>query len=420
MIETISLLPGITLRYFPDNRFKQGCLSLQIVRPMCREEAAVNALIPAILLRGCDGAPDLRSITLRLDDLYGASVGTLVRRIGDYQTTGLYCGFISDRYAMSGDAIFAPMVDFLGELLFHPLLEKGAFRKDFVESEKKNLISTIESQKNDKRAYAFSQLLRHMCKDDSFGIPRLGEVEQVAKITPRSAYDHYRKILRESRIDLFYVGDAPAAVVAEKLKSLFSSIDRDYVNLPEQTAFSAAPAADVEETMDISQGKLAIGYTSDITIRDDAFANMQVFNTLFGGGMTSKLFMNVREKLSLCYDISSGYHGAKGILTVAAGIDCEKKETVLQEIETQLQACRQGDISDDELAAAKEALISALRSAHDTPGSIENYYASAALSGFALSREAHMEKIAGVTAEDLCKVAKGLTQNTVYFLKGVS
>ena len=90
MIDTFELFPGVTLRCYPDQRFKHGCLSLQLIRPMCREEAALNALLPAVLLRGCGSCPDLRDITLRLDDLYGASVGTMVRRVGDYQTTGLY------------------------------------------------------------------------------------------------------------------------------------------------------------------------------------------------------------------------------------------------------------------------------------------------------------------------------------------
>ena len=142
MIHTFELSPGVTLRCFPDHRFKQSALSIQFLRPMCREEAALNALLPAVLLRGSENCPDLRRITLRLDDLYGASVGALVRRVGDYQTTGLHASFIEDRYALQNDQILAPMVDFIRELLFCPALEKGVFRQDFVESEKRNLIAT--------------------------------------------------------------------------------------------------------------------------------------------------------------------------------------------------------------------------------------------------------------------------------------
>lgn len=419
MIQTISILPGITLRCFPDNRFKQGCLSIQLIRPMGAEEAALNALIPAVLLRGCVGAPDLRSITLRLDDLYGASVGALVRRVGDYQTTGLYCGFISDRYAMDGDAILSPVIDFLSELLLQPVLEKGAFRKDYVESEKKNLLATIASQRNDKRAYAAAEMIKRMCAGDSFGIPRLGEAEQVKQITPKTAYDHYRKLLQESRIDIFYVGEAAPETVAEKLTGMFTKLDRNYANLPKQTAFQGTPTGEHTEVMDVTQGKLAMGFVSPVTTRTEDIAAMQVCNAIFGGGMTSKLFMNVRERMSLCYDISSVFHGAKGIMTVCAGIDCDKMETVRDEILSQLDACRRGDITDEELTAAKQSLITSLLATHDTPGTIENFYATAALSGLGMTPAEYIDRVEQVTREDAARMAGTLTLNTVYFLKGV-
>ena len=167
MIETINLFPGVTLRCFRDERFKQGALSLQFLRPMCREEAALNALLPAVLLRGTAKTPDMRSITLRLDDLYGASVGALVRRIGDIQVTGLSCGFIADRFALEGDRILGPMLEFLEEILLDPVTEDGCFLEEYVRSEQQNLIWALEAQRNDKRAYATNQLLYRMCKNDS-------------------------------------------------------------------------------------------------------------------------------------------------------------------------------------------------------------------------------------------------------------
>lgn len=419
MIQTFTLLPGVTLRCYPDNRFKQGCLSLQLVRPMCKEEAALNALIPTVLLRGTESAPDLRAITLRLDDLYGASVGAVVRRIGDYQTTGLHCSFISDRFAMDGDTILAPVIDFLGELLLRPALEKGAFRKDYVESEKKNLIATIESQLNDKRVYASSQLLKYMCAGDSFGVPRLGEVSAVKKITPKAAYAHYKKLLAESPIEIFYVGSAEPEVVAQKLKALLGSIDRSYVNLPAQTGFTSPAGGDHVQTMEVSQGKLAMGFVTPITLRDPRFPAMQVFNTVFGGGMTSKLFMNVRERMSLCYDIGSGYHGSKGIIAVSAGIDCEKETIVREEILAQLKACCEGNISPEELTAAKEALCSSLRATHDSPGAIESYYATTALSGLGMTPPEYIEKVRQVTPEQVAQAARTLQLHTTFFLKGV-
>lgn len=420
MTQIFELSPGVTLRCFPDRRFKQGCLSIQMVRPMCAEEASLNALLPAVLLRGTEKHPDLRSITWRLDDLYGASAGTLVRRVGDYQTTGLFCGFMEDRYALPGDQVLEPVVEFLRELLLESRVEEGGFCRNFVESEKRNLISTIESELNDKRAYAMGRMLRQMCKADSYGVPRLGTVEDVAAIDHRMLYDHYRRILRESPIHLFYVGSAPGEAVAELVKGLLEGIDRNYVNLPCQTPYHDAPGDDLVEEMDVTQGKLCMGFVTPVTNRDEDYVAMQLMNTIFGAGMTSKLFVNVREKLSLCYGVGSGYYGSKGIITVSAGIDFDKERLTRDEIMRQLEACQKGNITVEELTAAKEALLSSLRSTHDAPGSIEGYYATSALSGMNMTPAEYMEKIHGTTLEQVVAAANQVKLHTTYFLKGVT
>ena len=418
MIQTIQVLPGVILRCFPDSRFKQEGLSLQFIRPMCREEAALNALLPAVLLRGCESAPDLRAITLRLDDLYGAAVGAQLRRVGDYQTTGLSCSFMREEYALNGEQVFGPMIAFLEELLLCPVTENGVFSPEFVESEKRNLLAAIAAQRNDKRAYAGQQMIKRMCKGDSFGIPRYGEKEDVEAITPESLYAHYEKVLRESPVHIFYVGGAKPEKIAQLLRPVFEKLPRDPISLPVQTPFRDLGGCRETETMDVAQGKLCMGFTTPTTLRDDGFAAMQLFNTVFGSGMVSKLFMKIREEQSLCYDISSSYHGSKGIITVAAGIDCNMDGKVEEEILRQLKACQDGDISDLELSAAKQALLTQLRSTHDSPGAIEGYYATAALSGLTLTPEDYIRAVEQATAEDVAAAARTVQLHTVYFLRG--
>ena len=419
MIETYELFPGVTLRCFKDHRFKQGALSIQIVRQHCREEAAMNALIPTVLLRGCKSCPDLRAITNRLDELYGASVGTMVRRVGDYQTTGLYSSFLEDRFALNGDRILQPMVEFLGQLLLDPITEDGGFDRNFVAGEKKNLIATIESELNDKRTYAMGKLLRTMCRADSFGVPRLGDTESVAAVEAKSLYDHYRHILRTSPVELFYVGSTAGETVAALLKEMLAPIERSYVNIKPQSPFCDAGGSDTSEPMDAAQSVLCMGFVTPITGESADFAAMQVLNNIFGAGMTSKLFMQVREKQSLCYAIGSGYYGSKGIVTVSAGIDKEKEQQVRQEVLAQLEACRRGRITAEELGAAKEAITSSLRGVHDSPGSIESYYSTHRLTGSFRSPKVYLEQIRAVTMEDVVAAANTLQLHTTYFLKGV-
>ncbi len=419
MIQTMTLSPGVTLRCFTDHRFKQARLTLQFVRPICHEEAAQNALLPTVLLRGSAKHPDLRSINMHLDTLYGAVVSDMVRRFGDYQTFGLYCVFTGERFAMAGDEILRPVTEFLQELLLQPLLEDGVFSADVVESEKKNRIADIESELNDKRIYASTQLIRTMCAHDSLGIPRLGTKEQVAAITPETLYRHYQKILQESPVEFFYVGATPPEQVARLLQPIFAGFSRQVVPVPPPIGFHDGGGCRTTQELATSQSHLLLGFTTPIVGGDADYVAMRVANLIFGAGMTSKLFVNVREKMSLCYSIHSDYYGAKGILVVSAGIDADREETVHQQILTQLQACANGDITEDELRYAKEALLSSLRSIHDSTRSIAGYYTLPDLSPGFLPPEQYRAAVEAVTTQDVARAASTLREHSAFFLKGV-
>ncbi len=417
-METISLFPGVTLRCVRDARFKQGCLSVQMVEKMAAETAPENALLPSVLLRGSKSCPDLRAITVRLDELYGGAVSPISRRVGDCQTTGLFFGFMDDRFALPGDRVLEPTVDFLRELLLEPVTEEGIFRRDYVESEKRNTVSAILADRNDKRVYAMLQLLKILCRADSFGIPRLGEPEQVEEITPESLYRRYQALLETAPVEIFYVGSGKPEYVAELMMPVFDFPDRRPAALPAQTGFHSCPGEDVTETLDVTQAKLCMGFTTPITLRDKRYPAMQVLSTLYGGGMTSKLFRSVREEQSLCYSIGASYYGTKGLLTVSAGIDTVQEARTREEILRQLEFCRRGEICEEELTCAKESLISSYQAVPDSPGAMENYFSSAALGGCPGSPEEAIAGIRSVTIDQTAEAAGTLALHSTYFLKG--
>lgn len=418
MIHPIQLLPGVRLRCYTDHRFKQGVLSLQLLRPMDEKEAALNALLPAVLLRGCRDYPDMRSITQHLDDLYGAGMGAVVRRMGDYQTTGISCSFMEDKYAFPGDQVFAPLADFLYKMLRTPRTENGVFLKEYVESEKKNLIAAIESQKNDKRTYAGNRLRLLMCQEDSLGVPRLGHRKQVAAITPEALWAHYNKILAESPVELFYVGSQEPEQVAGLLKPLFEGIQRKLMELPPQTGLKASNEGFFEEAMEVAQGKLSMGFQTPITCRHQLFVPMQLMMLIFGGS-NGKLFNIIREKMSLCYDIGGTYFSSKGFVTVSAGIDFDKRQAVQEQVLALLERCGEGDFTDAEFHNAKMTLISGLRASQDSPGAIESYYANTILGGFQPDVEDYVQAVDQATRLQVQQAAQTVRLNTVFFLKGV-
>ena len=414
------ILPGVYLTAVQSDKFKTGCFSLNLLRPMKKEEAAANALIPSVLLRGSETCPDIASISARLDELYGASVGTLVRKKGEVQLVGFYCDYVQDEYV--DEPVFAPLMAFLAELLLNPRLENGAFPEAVVDSEKLNLENAMLSRINDKRTYAASQLIRTMCAGQPYGIPRIGDPDDLTEITAKSLYAHYRDLLATSRVELFYMGSLSPEAVTKVLQTVLAELPRAEVFVPVGTtpAPAARPLQEKTERLDVTQGKLSLGFFTDITAKDPRYPALVLAATVFGGGATSKLFTNVREKMSLCYYASASFEKFKGVLSVSSGVEFSKLETAKTEILRQLEACKAGDITDDELESARGYLVSDLKIAMDSPGRLDDYYMGQIL----LEQDGTMQDLASaiarVTKQEAADAIQALRLDTIYALEGVT
>ena len=414
------ILPGVYLTAVQSDKFKTGCFSLNLLRPMKKEEAAANALIPSVLLRGSETCPDIASISAKLDELYGASVGTLVRKKGEVQLVGFYCDYVQDEYV--DEPVFAPLMAFLAELLLNPRLENGAFPEAVVDSEKLNLENAMLSRINDKRTYAASQLIRTMCAGQPYGIPRIGDPDDLTEITAKSLYAHYRDLLATSRVELFYMGSLSPEAVTKVLQTVLAELPRAEAFVPVGTtpAPAARPVQEKTERLDVTQGKLSLGFFTDITAKDPRYPALVLAATVFGGGATSKLFTNVREKMSLCYYASASFEKFKGVLSVSSGVEFSKLETAKTEILRQLEACKAGDITDDELESARGYLVSDLKIAMDSPGRLDDYYMGQIL----LEQDGTMEDLASaiarVTKQEAADAIQALRLDTIYALEGVT
>ena len=414
------ILPGVYLTAVQSDKFKTGCFSLNLLRPMKKEEAAANALIPSVLLRGSETCPDIASISAKFDELYGASVGTLVRKKGEVQLVGFYCDYVQDEYV--DEPVFAPVMAFLAELLLNPRLENGAFPEAVVDSEKLNLENAMLSRINDKRTYAASQLIRTMCAGQPYGIPRIGDPDDLTEITAKSLYAHYRDLLATSRVELFYMGSLSPEAVTKVLQAALAELPRAEVFVPVGTtpAPQARPLQEKTERLDVTQGKLSLGFFTDITAKDPRYPALVLAATVFGGGATSKLFTNVREKMSLCYYASASFEKFKGVLSVSSGVEFSKLETAKTEILRQLEACKAGDITDDELESARGYLVSDLKIAMDSPGRLDDYYMGQILMEQDGTMEDLASAIARVTKQEAADAIQALRLDTIYALEGVT
>ena len=416
------LFPGVWLRTVHTNKFKSAYLSLTLLAPLEEESASLNALLPRVLRRGTQTHPDMESMSAALDELYGGAIEPVVRKKGETQCVGFLASFLDDAYALDGEDILSGAAALLGELLLRPLTRDGVFDPDYVEGEKANLIDELRGQINDKRIYATRRLTQIMCRGEGFGVDKLGDEGRAAAITPESLWAQYEKLLRQAQIEVYYCGSAAPERVERALSQALAAlpVNGEREEPACEVRIHAEPEARVvEEAMDVSQGKLAMGWrTGGITVWEEDCPALAVCSAVFGGTSMSKLFMNVRERLSLCYYASSVLEKQKGLMIVYSGIEFKNYETAKSEILTQLEDVKAGKIGDDELEGARRILINSHLSMEDDQARLEEFWLGQAVAGTERTPKELAARLETVTREQVAAAARKLELDTVYFLKG--
>lgn len=416
------LFPGVWLRTVHTDKFKSAYLSLTLMTQLNRENSSANALLPRVLRRGTMVHPDMESLSAALDELYGGAVEPVVRKKGESQCVGFLASFLDNAYALNGEDILSGAAELLGEMLLNPLTRDGVFDPDYVEGEKANLIDELRGQINDKRIYATRRLTQLMCREESFGADKLGQEDKVAAITPESLWARYQKLLSSAQIEVYYSGSADPERVREIMERVFSTLpvsqEREEPECEVRIHAEQEPNV-IEEVMDVNQGKLAMGWrTGGITVWEEECPALVLCSAVFGGTSMSKLFMNVRERLSLCYYASSALEKQKGLMIVSSGIEFQNYETAKREILAQLEDVKAGKITDDELEGARRILINQYRSIEDEQGRMEEYWLGQAAAGTEDDPGTLAARLETVTGEQIAQVARKLELDTVYFLKG--
>ena len=341
---------------------------------------------------------------------------------GETQCVGFAASFLDDAYALNGEKILEPAAALLGELLLKPYTQDGHFCPDYTAGEKANLIDRIRAQINDKRTYATQRLTQEMCRYELFGVDKLGDEESVSSLTPEGLWERYQRLLREAQVEVYYCGSAAPERVEEALKAALSAlpVSEDRIDSDCEVRVTAGPEPIlVEEAMDVTQGKLSLGFrTGGQTCWEKSFPALYLAVAVYGGTTLSKLFMNVREKLSLCYYASAVLEKMKGLVLVSSGIEFDKYQTAKDEILAQLEAVRKGELEDWELEAARSTLLNAYASMGDSQGKLENFCLGQAATGRDESPEDLADQVRAVTPERIFEAMGTAKLDTVYFLQG--
>lgn len=418
-IEQRAICDGVNFRSIRDTKFKTMRISAHLIVPMSRQTAAENALLPFLLSRASREYPDFTKLGQRLAELYGASLNADVQKLGDLQVLSLSASGIADRYALEGEAISGELAKLLCSILFDPPLVDGLFPEDGFEQEKRQTMELIDSEYSDKRTYARQRCEAIMCADEPYGVNRYGGKEDIARVERPALTAAWKRLLDTAKIELMVLGDCDPAPVYEGFRAAFEALgDRKPADCTTKVVRSAEKVNMVTEKMDVAQGKLVMGFRTGTATPDEEVPATRLMAALFGGTPNSKLFLNVREKLSLCYYCSASYNSMKGIMLVQSGVEAKNMERAKEEILRQLDEVKQGNFDEGEVEAAKKSLCNSYRTLSDSLGGLENWYLSQTFASHSQQPEEAAAQINAVTRQEIIDAANRVTLDTVYCLVG--
>ncbi|MFD0049375.1 EF-P 5-aminopentanol modification-associated protein YfmF [Actinomycetes bacterium NPDC127524] len=415
--DLIRKIPGCTLHIVPTDKYKTNTIVFKMKAPLEAETVTKRALLPYVLQNSSHKYPTTPSFRSYLDELYGASFYVDTAKKGENHIISFTIEIANEKFLSDSEPLLEKAIALLSEVIFHPKKDGESFASEAFTNEKRSLKQRISSVYDDKMRYAATRLVEEMCKNEPYALDASGKMDDLESMTPESLYTYYVQALKNDQIDIYVIGD----IQEERTEQLIKS----YIKLEERTPVSSksvqkhpGEANEVIETQDIKQGKLNVGYRTNVLYGDPEYYALQLFNGIFGGFSHSKLFINVREKASLAYYASSRVESHKGLLIVMSGIENENYDKAMKIIHEQMKEMKEGNFSDDELSQTKAVVKNQLLETIDVArGLVEILYHNV-VAGTDISLDEWLEKTEQTTKEEVLSIAKKVELDTVYFLTG--
>ncbi|GER65688.1 peptidase M16 [Weizmannia acidilactici] len=415
--ETIRKMKGYTLHTIKTDKYKTNTLVWKMKAPLDKDTVTLRALLLNVLQSSTKRYDTTAKLRTYLDELYGASFYVDTAKKGEYHIISFTVEIANEKFLHNAEPLLQKGIQFLAEVLLNPNADGGQFDQAVVEKEKRVLKQRLQAVYDDKMRYANMRLIEEMCKGEPFALQANGIIDEVDAITPESLFAYYQRAIQEDEMDLFVTGDVDEGRLAAFCEALIFP-DREATTAAARTLRKVAEVRKIKESQDIRQGKLNIGYRTNIVFGNRDYFAMQMFNGIFGGFSHSKLFLNVREKASLCYYVSSQIESHKGLMMVMSGIESVNYEKAVSIIEKQMEAMKNGDFSVQEMEQTKAVIRNQLLEATDTSrGLVEILYHNV-IAKKQIGVDDWIREIEAVEKGEIVKVAAKIELDTIYFLSG--
>lgn len=414
----MEIIKGVHLHFIQSEKFKTNKIKVRFSAPMSEKTIAGRVLTASMLETSNALYPTSQAFREKLANLYGANYSTSLSRRGLVHYLDINLSFVRDQFLSRKNMLADEILDFLKASLFFPLSNGQAFDTKTFEIEKRNVLTDLEAEIENHFYHAHRELNNLFYDLSEMRIPRVGTIELVEKETAETSFAAFQQMLNQDQIDFFFIGDFNEIAVREKIQEFqFSERERP-LQLSYQQNYSNVTREKLEQR-DVHQSIVELAYHFSSQYGDRSHLPLIVLNGLLGGFAHSKLFVNVREKESLAYTISSSFDIFSGLMRIYAGIDRANRTKTIALINRQILDLKRGHFTDEELEQTKNMLKNSILLAQDRQNTlIERAYMSSVLGKKFLSLEAWLKALENVSKADLIEAAQQLKLQAIYFMEG--
>lgn len=414
----MEIIKGVHLHFIQSEKFKTNKIKVRFSAPMSEKTIAGRVLTASMLETSNALYPTSQAFREKLANLYGANYSTSLSRRGLVHYLDINLSFVRDQFLSRKNMLADEILDFLKASLFFPLSNGQAFDTKTFEIEKRNVLTDLEAEIENHFYHAHRELNNLFYDLPEMRIPRVGTIELVEKETAETSFAAFQQMLNQDQIDFFFIGDFNEIAVREKIQEFQFSEREQPLQLSYQQNYSNITREKLEQR-DVHQSIVELAYHFSSQYGDRGHLPLIVLNGLLGGFAHSKLFVNVREKESLAYTISSHFDIFSGLMRIYAGIDRANRTKTIALINRQILDLKRGHFTDEELEQTKNMLKNSILLAQDRQNTlIERAYMSSVLGKKFLSLEAWLKALENVSKADLIEAAQQLKLQAIYFMEG--
>ncbi|AZQ42611.1 EF-P 5-aminopentanol modification-associated protein YfmF [Streptococcus periodonticum] len=414
----MELVSGVDLHFITSKKFKTNRIKIKFSAPMSMDTIAGRVLAANMLETANEIYPTSQIFRERLANLYGANFSTRLSRRGLIHYVDLDVSFVSDAFLSRKNTLTGEILNFLKDSLLKPLVDGRAFNRTVFEVEKKNVLNDLKAEIEDHFYHAHQELNKLFYTKQDMQIPHFATLDLVEKETPKSSFAVFQDMLQNDKIDIFFIGDFNEIEVYEHLKMFGLHPRQPELHLHYHQEFSNVLKEGLKQN-DAHQSIIELGYHFSVQYGDRNHIPLVVLNGLLGGFAHSKLFVNIREKESLAYTISSSIDIFSGMMRIYAGIDRKNRTKTVSLIYRQIADLKNGHFTDEALNQTKKMLRNAMLLSLDRQNTlIEQAYMASVLQKTFMPIAVWLNALEAVSREDIIVAATQLRLQAIYFMEG--